>query len=194
MDTHQLIIDALPLAGNIAGNIAKRLPPHVDPRDLRQDACTGLVDAATRYDVTKGVPFGAFARRRVRGAVMDGLRRQDHISRQARRQINAEGAEVPLQAIQLINPDQVIGVVVAPDGYAAQTECKRLMAEAVEALPARKRLLIRGHYFGGKSLREIGVELGVKSARASQLHAQTLGELRKSLEMRGVTCLREVRL
>ena len=192
MDTHQLIIDAMPLAGNIAGNIAKRLPPHVDPRDLRQDACTGLVDAATRYDATKGVPFGAFARRRVRGAVMDGLRRQDHISRQARQQIKAEGAEVPLQSIQLIDPNQVVGVLVAPDRYAAQTECQRLMAEAVDALPARLRLLIHGYYYGGRYMREIGAALGIEASRMSQLHAQALVMLRDYFETRGVTCIREV--
>ena len=37
----------------------------------------GLIDAATRYRAALGVPFDAFARRRVRGAMLDSLRELD---------------------------------------------------------------------------------------------------------------------
>ena len=194
MDTQQLVIDSLPLAANIAGNISKRLPPHVDPRDLRQEACLGLLDAARRYDAAKGVPFGAYARRRISGAVMDGLRREDHLSRSARAQARAEGAEAAAQSIQLTDPDQIVGALVSPREHAVDTERERLVADAIETLPARLRIVLRAHYWNGKFMSEIGNELGICSSRASHLHCDALGLLREYFEMRGYTSLAEVHL
>jgi len=193
MDTQQLVIDSLPLAANIAGNISKRLPPHVDPRDPRQEACLGLLDAARRYDAAKGVPFGAYARRRISGAVMDGLRREDHLSRSARAQARAEGAEAAAQSIQLTDPDQIVGALVSPHEHAVDTERERLVADAIETLPERLQVVLRAHYFDGKFMREIGAEIGVSEGRVSHLHCRALNLLREYFEIVGVTSLAEVR-
>ena len=192
MDTQQLVIDSLPLAAHIAGNISKRLPPRVDPRDLRQEACLGLLDAARRYDAGKGVPFGAYARRRIRGAVMDGLRREDHLARAARAQARAEGAEVPVQSIQLTAPDQVVGGLTSPHEDTVDAERARLVADAIETLPARLRAVLRAYYWNGDFMTEIAGELGICSARVSHLHCDALGLLREYFEMRGFTSLAEV--
>ncbi len=194
MDSHALIIDALPLANNIAGNITKRLPGNIDPQDVRQNACLGLVHAASRYDAARGVPFGAYARRRIRGAVLDGLRRDDHLSRHARTSARAEGVNTDAGPVQLVYPDELVGDVLAPDEYAAESQCEELIQEALEILPARERLVMLAYYFSGKFMREIGADLGVEKAHISQIHARGLELLRAHFENIGVTSLTEVRL
>jgi RNA polymerase sigma factor for flagellar operon FliA len=185
---------ALPIANNIAGNISKRMPGNIDPQDLRQNACLGLMHAASRYDAAKGIPFGAYARRRIRGEVLDGLRRDDHISRHARAKARAEGADADAGPVPLVYPDALVGDVLAPDEYAVENQCEELIQEALEFLPARERLVMLAYYFSGKFMREIGADLGVAELRVSQIHARGLELLRAHFENIGVTSLTEVRL
>jgi RNA polymerase sigma factor for flagellar operon FliA len=56
----------------------------------------------------------------------------------------------------------------------------RLLAALAE-LPERERVLLRGHYFEGRSLELIAGELGISKSWASRLHTQALSELRQTL-------------
>jgi len=81
--------DALTLAHTdlvrrVAHRIGRRLPPHVDRTDLVSVGMMGLLDAAARYRPSTGVPFEAFARPRVHGAIMDALRQMDWVPRSIR--------------------------------------------------------------------------------------------------------------
>ncbi len=67
--------------------------------DLVSAGHEGLVDAALRYEPDMGVPFGHFAHRRIRGAMIDALRRGDPASRAHRRAArNLEVAQAVLDA------------------------------------------------------------------------------------------------
>jgi RNA polymerase sigma factor for flagellar operon FliA len=48
----------------------------------------GLLDAASRFDATRGVPFEAFARSRIHGAIVDGIRKEGWFGRRAYRRLN----------------------------------------------------------------------------------------------------------
>ena len=185
MSTQQLVIENLGLAATIAANISKRLPRHIDFQDIHQDARLGLICAAARYDASRNVSFRTYAQRRIGGAVLDGLRRVDHLSRYERSIIKAEGSDAPAGPLQLGAPEDVPGVLVAPDQYAAGAERKRLLAAAMEALPLRLQIVVRAYYHGGKTMREIGNTLGIKKSRVSQIHARALRLLRRHFEMRG---------
>jgi RNA polymerase sigma factor FliA len=80
----QLILDHLPLVRPIAARIRTKLPVHVESEELIHDGICGLVDAARRFDITRNVPFAAYAKHRIRGAILDGLRRLDPGSRDLR--------------------------------------------------------------------------------------------------------------
>jgi len=75
-----------PMVRKIAGLMAARLPSSVDINDLVQVGVIGLIEAAKQYDPAQGVQFETFASQRVRGAMLDELRREDWLPRQARRQ------------------------------------------------------------------------------------------------------------
>jgi RNA polymerase sigma factor for flagellar operon FliA len=75
----------LPLVRRIALKIHRRLPAHVDVDDLIGNGTLGLVEAINKFDPSRGVNLETYARHRVRGAILDGLRRADTTSRDMRR-------------------------------------------------------------------------------------------------------------
>lgn len=81
----QLITQHLPLVTAIAAHIQKSLPVHVELDDLVHAGVMGLVDAATKYREDKEVAFPTYAKYRIRGAILDGLRQQDWASRDLRK-------------------------------------------------------------------------------------------------------------
>lgn len=84
-DRDQLVIDHVGLVKALAHRLAQRLPSQVDLTDLISVGVLGLIDAAGRYKPSMGVPFDAFARRRVQGAMLDALRDLDWAPRSLRR-------------------------------------------------------------------------------------------------------------
>jgi RNA polymerase sigma factor for flagellar operon FliA len=83
------VVEHLSLVRKVAGRIARRLPSHVSLDDLVSAGTEGLLDAARKFDPTKGVAFGAYAEIRIRGAVMDELRQHDFVPRSLRRRRRA---------------------------------------------------------------------------------------------------------
>ena len=79
------IAAGLPFVESLARRVAASMPHSIELNDLVQDGMIGLIDAARRYDEDRGIKFETFAERRVRGAMIDALRR-DAWPRGVRRQ------------------------------------------------------------------------------------------------------------
>jgi RNA polymerase sigma factor FliA len=75
--THQQdrVASSLPFVESLARRMASTMPHSIDLGDLVQDGVIGLIDAAHRFDERRGIKFETFAERRVRGAMIDALRR-----------------------------------------------------------------------------------------------------------------------
>lgn len=74
--TQQERIEAgVPFVGAMARRLAASMPHSIDLGDLVQDGMLGLIDAVERFDEARGIKFETFAERRVRGAMIDALRR-----------------------------------------------------------------------------------------------------------------------
>lgn len=71
----ELILNHLWLVRHLVGKLAARLPPGVDVDNLESAGLLGLVEAAQRFDVSRGVDFKAFAALRIRGEIIDEARR-----------------------------------------------------------------------------------------------------------------------
>lgn len=80
-----LVVEHLPLVTAIASHVQKSLPVHIELDDLVHAGMMGLFDAATRYRADKRVPFRTYAKHRIRGAILDGLRQLDWASRDLRK-------------------------------------------------------------------------------------------------------------
>jgi RNA polymerase sigma factor for flagellar operon FliA len=178
----------------------------------------GLVEARGRFDPTRGVQFTTFAHYRVRGAILDGVRKMAYLPRrihQKRRAaealdwaIETEGekratspeARADVEAT-LAAVDDVLGKITATFMLAAvgqdeteshdtpehaligATERQRLRS-ALEVLPERELIVVRGMYFEGRNLDDIGAELGISKSWACRIHTRALGLLRDALESR----------
>ena len=65
----------LPFVEALARRMAATMPHSIDLGDLVQDGVIGLIDAAHRFDDSRGIKFETFAERRIRGAMIDALRK-----------------------------------------------------------------------------------------------------------------------
>ena len=71
----ELILSHLSLVRHAIGRLLAELPPAVDVENLEAAGTLGLVEAATHFDPARGVKFKAYAYHRIRGAMLDELRR-----------------------------------------------------------------------------------------------------------------------
>src|SRR3954471_9242027 len=81
----RLVMAHLPLVKILAQRLSQRLPSQVEFNELVSVGVLGLIEAANRFEASLGVPFEAFARRRVHGAMLDSLRGLDWAPRSLRR-------------------------------------------------------------------------------------------------------------
>ena len=77
----ELVKKYLPLVRTVVGRLAMSLPPHVDSEDLYSAGLVGLLNAVRHYNPKLGAHFEPYARLRVRGAILDELRRMDWVPR-----------------------------------------------------------------------------------------------------------------
>lgn len=83
-EREQLIVDHIPLVRYLVGRMTLHLPQHLDLQDLMSAAMIGLINAADRFDPSRGVLFKTFAEQHVRGTILDELRSYDVLSRSMR--------------------------------------------------------------------------------------------------------------
>ena len=84
VDEQELIVRFLPLVRNVVDRIKLNVPAHVDADDLYSVGVTGLLAAVRKFDPAQGNTFASYAAMRIRGAILDELRRMDWCPRRAR--------------------------------------------------------------------------------------------------------------
>ena len=72
---HPRVVASIPFVEQLARRVAATMPHSIDIGDLVQDVVIGLIDAAHRFDESRGIKFETFAERRIRGAMIDALRK-----------------------------------------------------------------------------------------------------------------------
>jgi len=200
------------LARSLALRLAGRVPASVDLDDLVGAGLLGLLDAVDRFDESRAIPFEAYARTRIQGAILDALRAEDHLSRRDRRRNReADRAEDRLRAKlgrelstdechkvrrgvprALPHAQAFVPIEDADDGSLAteQDAFARVAArqeqarlrELVARLPARDRTVLSLYYEEELTYREIGAVLGVTESRICQILRGLQRKLREELE------------
>lgn len=93
----EIVKKYLYLVKYVAGRVAVGLPPNVEFNDLVSYGILGLFDAIEKYDVTQGNKFETYAVTRIRGSIMDELRKLDwapRLLRKRAREIDRKGKEL----------------------------------------------------------------------------------------------------
>jgi RNA polymerase sigma factor FliA len=81
----RILLEQLPQVRYLARRIHERLPRHLPLEDLVHAGVLGLIDALNKFDRSKHVQFGSYAKFRIRGAILDSLREMDWGPRELRR-------------------------------------------------------------------------------------------------------------
>lgn len=183
----RLALVHLHLVHDAVGRAKGRLPAHVTHDDLTQAGCLGLLDAAARYDPSRGVPFVPWARMRVHAAIMDHCRARD-ITGRGGRAVRSQGQlhEVlwqfghppPWSREAATDAPWHADEIAAGQPHERDTIGLRWLARALTVLPVRLRLVLSWHYFGGLTLRETGEVMRISESQAGQLTRDALEMLR----------------
>jgi len=91
-----LVREYAQLVKRIAHHMVARMPSSVQPDDLIQSGMIGLLEAATKYDPAKGASFETYAGIRIRGAMLDEIRKGDWVPRSVHRNVREVGKTMKL--------------------------------------------------------------------------------------------------
>lgn len=97
-DSDQLVEQHLGLVKRIACHLLGRLPANVLLDDLVQSGTIGLLEAARHYDAAQGASFETYAGIRIRGAMLDEVRRNDWTPRSVHR--NARRVSAAIRSVE----------------------------------------------------------------------------------------------
>ncbi|HUT71833.1 MAG TPA: FliA/WhiG family RNA polymerase sigma factor [Desulfatiglandales bacterium] len=104
----ELIVKYAPLVKYIAGRMAIRVPPNISREELISAGIVGLLDALDKFDSGMGIKFQTYAEHRIRGAILDELRKMDWIPRSVRKDIHrVEDAITALNSRLNRDPDDL---------------------------------------------------------------------------------------
>ncbi|MCP5145854.1 MAG: RNA polymerase sigma factor FliA [Gammaproteobacteria bacterium] len=213
-----------PLVKRIAFHLMSRLPPSVQMDDLVQAGMIGLLEAARNYDASQGASFETYAGIRIRGAMLDEIRKGDWAPRSLHRKVReiskaiseveaekgthskdveiAKRAGMSLneyyQTLQDASGYRVFSLEDLPEGDESMMDSigdrikgpheaveddlfTQALADAIDTLPERERLVMSLYYKEELNLRETGEVLGVSESRVCQIHAQALARLKSKM-------------
>lgn len=219
----------LPLVRQVVQRILPRKPPEVATEDLISWGVVGLLDAMRKYDHEREASFPTYAQYRIRGSILDYLRRCDWLPRSVRqRSHDVEAATTELEhrlgrpptadeiahamglsveeysqtvwscgpvtlvptaelcfgrGEESLSGDEVLsdGAESGPMSRLLRKERIGLLADAIETLPEKERIVVSFYYFEGLTMREVADALHLTEGRISQLHTQAMVRLRRSL-------------
>lgn len=152
----------------------------VELEDLFAYGSKGLVEAASRFDGTRGIPFGAFARHRIRGAIVDGIRAQYWFGRRAPHHLRIHHAG-EIDERQLCHDGRWNGRRMAQFPVEEDGTLQSLDA-LIRKLSDHERRLLNLCYGQGKRLTQAASAMGVSRSWASRLHARALATLRTGIQ------------
>ncbi len=226
----EIVRKYLYLVKYVAGRVAIGLPPNVEFNDLVSYGILGLFDAIEKYDVNQGNKFETYGVSRIRGAIMDELRKLDwapRLLRKRAREIERKGRELEdrngraateeelaralkmsvedlngiyneLNSTTFLSLDEVWqnddgnkpisrlqtvedSLIMNQFSYVHQSEVKELLAQSIDLLPEKEKLVIVLYYYENLTLREIGEVLNVSESRVCQIHTKVVTRLRSHL-------------
>jgi RNA polymerase sigma factor for flagellar operon FliA len=223
----QLIGQYLGLVKYVVNRLKVNLPASIQHEDLIQIGVIGLSEAVDRYDSSLGIKFETYAIPRIKGCVIDEIRKIDWIPRSLRNKkslINnkimefdqthsgnycdadiAKSLDVSIdrlnkwqKQINLFNTASLDKHITENNGATLydiigdqntenyedkieRQEMKTLLLSAINKLPEKNRLAITLYYYEKLTFKEIGDILNISESRVSQIHSQTIRNLKKSI-------------
>ena len=231
-NTAQIISDHLYLVDILVGRMVTQVPSFMNRDDMKSAGLLGLLDAARKFDPNKNALFKTFAEHRIRGSILDEMRKLDWFSRSLREKQNriaktisdlelslgrdpddhevarALGLELDEYRTQLGEVSH-LGCVslnetldhseegrsfiealedstrnTFPGARLENMELTSKIADVLERLSEKERLVISLYYYEELTQKEIAEVMQLSEGRVSQLHSQALIKLKTRLAQR----------
>jgi RNA polymerase sigma factor (sigma-70 family) len=167
-----LVVEHLKLVSPIARHIVASLPRSFELDDLISAGYVGLIDAAAKFDPKRGIPFGAYARTRIRGEIFSSIRRHEW-----------ENATMPpLEEWH----KEIADPASEPEAIIQTRQLRKLLESAIGMLSPQEETTIKTKYFQNSDLNGAARKLKLCPSRASQLHCDGLKHLKKNARLRNL--------
>jgi len=195
-DPEALVRKHLPLVRRIAWHIHGSMSSLVEVEDLIQVGLVALIEAAAGFEDRGQVTFEQYLATRLRGAMIDELRRQATTTRGAMRRRKAYQEAISdyanAEAVRFDSIDDTYSdespwfMSDAPSAFdqLAESDQREALIAAIAELPEREQQVIQLYYVEELNLEEIGQVLGVGAARICQIKASAHARLKKGLARR----------
>ncbi|MFA6596771.1 MAG: sigma-70 family RNA polymerase sigma factor [Ignavibacteriaceae bacterium] len=164
----------------------------LDDRDYLQFGIEGLSEAIDRFDPEFGTKFETYAIKRIRGKIIDELRKLQ----KKPRVLNSENEVVFYSNISMSNigddeegyslEETIPNDSVLPDESLEKQEMKEFLIEAINNLEERDRLIISLYYYENLGYKEIAKALSITVSRVSQVHTRIIESLKSKLAFTSV--------
>ncbi len=148
--------------------------------DLIQAGNVGLVKATNNFEASYGAPLAGYARFRIRGEMLDMVRRNAEQDNTGAGGKSKNPASADSESVIPASPES------SPQSSLLKRQRAEIIWEELKRLPPRYQAVIRLRYSREMTLKEIGDELQVNESRACQLHQAALTRLKRALSKRGV--------
>ncbi|MDP6962775.1 MAG: sigma-70 family RNA polymerase sigma factor [Planctomycetota bacterium] len=170
------------LVWHIVNKIKGRLPFSVSEEELYAAGMFGLMRAARSYDESQGAQFKTYAYHRVRGAILDDLRRMDFLPRSVRDRAKESGEDAPSIVALPTDEDGHIGIGAQETSDSVEeSEMLTQMHAAIDRLPEKMQAVMSMYYRQNMKMCEIGLRLNITESRVSQIHTNAVTRLRRML-------------
>jgi RNA polymerase sigma factor for flagellar operon FliA len=176
----------------LAKRLQRRVPPCVTFDDLVGAGTIGLIQAVDRFQPSRDLKFGTYARHRIRGAMLDFLRDEDPVSRTARRRIrvadasrSATAESTPLPAtisLEWVPVQESRRIYANADCPASRFADHVDVQRARQSLSLKENQVISLLYDADAQNRDVARALGVNESRVSQIKRAALSKLRARLQ------------
>lgn len=198
----QLVLDHIDLVESIARRVHARVPPSFDFDDLFSEGLLALCRAVAKYDpaANNGTPFSAFARKSIRGAIIDSCRRKNW-REHTRQSIDDRGPDCrserrlrlhlsPAGPEYLTEVEAALGKMAAAPQFDADIDRSRAWLKVIREVeylsPAERQLIIVWYGPDEPNLRNVARRLGIRQTAARELHDAAIAKLQAQLTPRRV--------
>lgn len=159
-----------------------------DDRDYFQFGVEGLHEAIDRFDPEFGTKFETYAIQRIRGKIIDEIRKV-----QIKPRVDKDGDPIfqysNVSLNQSVNQEEgsmlyemIPADVATPDEETEKNEIKTSLIEAIKKLNERDRLVVTLYYYEHLSYKEISDTMNISVSRVSQIHNRVISQLKSFLE------------
>ncbi|WP_456455281.1 sigma-70 family RNA polymerase sigma factor [Thermovibrio sp.] len=193
-----LVLEHLPLVKKVASRIYKRIPPGIIEFDeLVNTGVIGLMKAIDNYD-SKKARFSTYAYIKVRGEILDYLRKLDFLPRSVREKVkNGEWEGVKEEAVFFISleeklfsspdspsfKDLLSSDLPTPEQELLLKDLKEKLVEAIDKLSDREKLVLQLLFVEELDLKSVAEILNISVSRVSQIKGGALKKLRVLLSV-----------